>query len=656
MKKINKYFALLMVCSALLSASSCTDDFQDMNTNPKTTGVLEPQHLFYSALTQYQRVGQAYNGIWYTKSEWLQYTTPHQWFTAQSNMNVRWTQHNLACVNEVYTSYNNIGGYVTSMEYTAEKSATPERYSDLVQMGRILLIAKAIQTSDTWGSLIYSDGWLAREGMVDDESMLPRFQTQEELVPIWDSELKECIQKLKAQLNATNKASMRGIDRAYNGDPQKWIKAANGIRLRLASRLWKINRSEAIRIATDVLSQPADDLFGHIDDSFILWFDNLYTTIYPGDWHSYRDLNRAAAVFMDYLNEYDDPRKPIFFIENNLTQANIEEFNKQQRTGNPANNYTPQNPFRMIPPSYGRWMGAVISFDAREALPTVPVEPPATATPSTVTPIVPPLPNPVNYPNDAAYNAAMDAYYANWDFNVWNNPEVKYDRRYSQISFPSTVTNRNVVMLPANAPQTRLWRGLDDFTDGTTSTPGSGGNWAPIMTYAEFCLLAAEFVLEGNVTSSKTAQVWYETGVRASLDQWDALGTWCRIVNQTAMTQAEKDNFLSKPGIAWNTGGVSPLEQIYAQSWVEHYKNQDEAWALWKRTDFPGKTWTKLVTYEPVMVSGTERFIPRRARIPRPTEGTHNYANLMKRIDDMAKDPKFGAFDNEFGRVWWDAQ
>jgi hypothetical protein len=39
-----------------------------------------------------------------------------------------------------------------------------------------------------------------------------------------------------------------------------------------------------------------------------------------------------------------------------------------------------------------------------------------------------------------------------------------------------------------------------------------------------------------------------------------------------------------------------------------------------------------------------------------PNEGVHNYANLKKRLDDMSADPQFGAIDNEWGRVWWDAE
>ena len=651
MKRINKFSALFLIVLSSFAVNSCTDGFEELNTNPRTIGVIEPQQLFYRAQTEQLTIGHAYSSIWYAKLQWMQYGTPHTWFTAEANMSLRWTYFQTGIGNTLYSEYNNMGAYITTIENLVEKSDSPDKYSDLVQMGRILLIAKAIQTSDMWGSLAYSEAWLARKGMVDDKSMTPSFQSQEELVAIWDNGLKECIQKLQARLNATDKVSLAGIDRAYNGNPQKWIKAANAIRLRLASRLWKIQPATAKAIATEVLSPGnSGNVFAGIDDSFILWFDNLYTTIHSGDWHSSGDLNRASATIMNYLNKYGDPRRPIYFRPNNLTQENIAIFNEQQKTGltipGVVNIPPRQNPYRMIPPSFTQYEGAVMSFDRRRALPDAPaVEPGPGQPPVSGTQVAPLLPNRANYPDDAAYNAAYDAYYDNWDFEaIWKHPEMNYDRRYLSINaFLSPPATTTTGMVPACALQVRLWQGINDT--------GTGGNWAPVMTYADFCYLAAEFVLREGIPSDKSAQGWYEAGLRGSLDQWNALGNYCRVHNYTAMTEEEITTFLNQNDIKWD----GRLEQIYAQTYVEHYKNVDEAWAFWKRTGYPSPS-SEIIPFERVMVSNIERFIPRRARFTIPLEGVHNYENLKKRIEDMAKDPKFGDPLDEFGRLWWDVE
>jgi len=625
MKRINQVFAIIPVAFSLFAASNCTDKFDALNSNPRTIPLVEPDQLLYRTLTEWYQSGHAWESNYISKIQWMQYDTPAAYFAGLSDMNIRWTYGRSGIGNTVYNEYNNMGGYVTAMEYLAEKSASPEKYSDLVQMGRILLIAKAIQTSDLWGSLAYGSAWLSRKGMVDDASMEPVFQTQEELVGVWDGELKECIRKLQTGLNAADKVPLRGIDRAYNGDSQKWIKAANGIRLRLAGRIWKRQPQTAIAIAAEVLAPAnAANVFAGKDDSFIFWYDVLYTNIHGGDWHSVEDLNRASAVFMDYLNKYEDPRKPIYYRINNLTPENIAEFNRQRRANG-------DNPYWLLP-DFGRWTGAVMSFDRRAAMPSAPAD----------------MPKRADYPDgaagDDAFKADLNTYYDHWDFEARWDAVTTYDRRYSAVAnlvLPGTTAN--IDMRPANIPQTRLWRG--------NWNNGAGGNWAPVMTFADFSFLAAEFVLRANVPSSRTAQQWYETGLRASLDQWNDIGNHCRVENYAAMTTAAIDNFLNMPGIKWDESKA--LEQIYAQTCVEHYKNVDEAWAFWKRTGYPN-TESEIITFEKIMVEGIERSVPRRVKFTYPTEGAHNYENLMKRLEDMKKDPNFGEIDNEWGRVWWD--
>ena len=656
MNKLNKYFALILVVLASIVANNCTDDFDSLNSDPRTIALINPEQLFYRAQTEFLQSGHCWSSIYIAKIQWMQYGTPHMYYTGVTDMNTRWTYHRTDIGNTLYNEYNNMGSYVTTIGYLAGKSSSPDMYSDLIQMGRILLIAKAIQTSDMWGSLAYSNAWLSRKGMVDEESMSPRFETQEELVAIWDAELKECIQKLQALQSATDKVALRGIDRAYAGDPQKWIKAANAIRLRLASRIWKVQPATAKAIAAEVLAPAnAANVLGSIDDSFILRYDNLYTNNHGGDWHSVDDLNRASATFMDYLNKYEDPRRPIYFRINNLTKENIEEFNRQQIEGNTQTSLAPrQNPFRMIPPDFGQWMGAVMSLDRRAALPVPPTEP-KTGDPALVDPLLPPQPNRANFPDGdagtASYNTAYSTWYddmiANhWDFDLWKDPKITYDRRWTRITFRLPNATADIDMLPANRPQVRLWMGNRES--------GSGQNWAPVMTFADFCYLAAEFVLRESIPSSKTAQQWYETGLKGSLDQWNSIGDFCKLHDYVAMTEAQIDNFLNKEDIKWDA--AKGLEQIYVQTWVEHYKNVDEMWAFWKRTNYPNTTVTNIVAFEPVMVSQQERVIPRRAKFTLPGEGTHNYDNLMKRIEDMKKDPKFGEIGNEWGRLWWDVE
>lgn len=568
-----KKIACVFVVMLGMTTIGCTTDFEDLNTDPESRPEVEPQELFYSAQIQMLTSAHCWNAIYASKYRWMQYGTGIWGYNL-----TQYSYFNNAVGNTIYDEYNEMGSYVTHINYLSNLKTNADDYSNLVQASRILLIAKGIQTSDLFGSLAYSGAWLAREGKIDDESLSPEFQTQEELSTVWDDELKACVEKLKAKLGSSEQLALKGQDRAYNGDMKKWIKAANAIRLRLASRLWKRKPDVALRIAKEVLAPAnADYVFSSNDDSFILWFDNLYTNVHGGDWHSVKDMEIATYALMNYLKKNEDPRKRMYFVINNLTPENIKEFNKQQT-----------DPVRLIPETYTRWEGATASYDNRV---------------------------------DGAIDRPYNRYYL-------------------------TKGTEQIDMRPANTPQVRLWKGND--------TDGSGGNWAPVMTYADFCFLAAEFVLREKISSSKTAKEWYENGVRASLDQWNAVGKFCDIANYEAMTEEEIAVFLAKPDIQWDE--TKALEQIYSQVYIEQYKNVDEMYAFWKRTNYPNWETAKIIRFEQPVIEKTPRKIPRRVKFVYPNDGVHNYENLKKRLDVMVQDQQFGGIQNEHGRLWWDVE
>lgn len=226
-----------------------------------------------------------------------------------------------------------------------------------------------------------------------------------------------------------------------------------------------------------------------------------------------------------------------------------------------------------------------------------------------------------------------------WEGGTANTDAGAADRKYERNVLDPT--GRAISMQAVNLPQVRIFAGSYDG--------GSGGTWFPNVTYADFCFMAAEFVLNG-VSSNKTAEQWYTSGVRASLDMWNKVGAFCKIHNYEAMTEAEITAFMNQPDIKWDP--AKGLEQIYCQTYIEHFKNSNEGWALWKRTGYP--TTSSIVALEDVYVGGVKQNMPRRSRFTIPLEGTPNYQNMKTRIEDMAKDPDFGDMSSEYGRIWWD--
>lgn len=563
MKALQKISFALCLMTGALSFNSCSDEFKEINSNVETIYEIEPERLLYNVQTNTRSSSwEWYYDYYIAQMRWLQYGC-----RVIGNTATTFTYFNNNIFDQRYKiCFLNSGSYMKHMEYyvnTIIPEDKREQYIAAIEAARITLIYQGIFTSDSHGSLAYTEGWNLRNGgsIVD-----PAFDTQKELYEIWDAELKEAVNRLK---NATNQKSLAGYDMAFNGDLSKWVKTANALRLRLALRYTKRDMEKAKSIASEVLADN-DNLPSSIDDSFIFWLAGKYTN--NGDLQSVVDLIRPSNSFMGYLNKYNDPRKRMFFQINELSSENLKQWNDA-------------NPSKQIPANLGRWVGGTANYDN--------------------------LSNPVE--------------------------EAKYARNTLDPS------NRAIDMQPVNRPQVRIFSGNYDG--------GNGGTWFPNLTYAEFCFMASEFSLLG-VVSNKSAEQWYTDGVRASLKQWSKIGKYCDVVDYKEITDEEIEAFLSQDDIKWDSKRA--FEQIYAQTYVEEFKNSGEAWALYKRTGYPNSSNGNIIQWEECTVNGTKQRIPRRMRFSYPLSGTANYENEVKRIDDMRLDADFGDITDEFGRVWWD--
>jgi len=130
---------------------------------------------------------------------------------------------------------------------------------------------------------------------------------------------------------------------------------------------------------------------------------------------------------------------------------------------------------------------------------------------------------------------------------------------------------------------------------GTRGAKGGGLNYTQLnynvmistvapalfITNAQTQLLLAEATFRGWITGGLTAQQYYEAGVRAAMDDWNLFpGTF-----SPAVSDAEKDNYLLGPAIAYNDANA--LELINTQYWICSITNGPEGFANWRRSGFP---------------------------------------------------------------------
>lgn len=146
------------------------------------------------------------------------------------------------------------------------------------------------------------------------------------------------------------------------------------------------------------------------------------------------------------------------------------------------------------------------------------------------------------------------------------------------------------------------------------------------MRYPEIQFIIAE-AAQGGWTTGTTAQVAYEAGVTASLEEHGA-------------TAGEITTYLSGPDVVFTSG--KELTQIWTQKWISLFKQGFEAWAEVRRTDVP---------FRPAAPGS---FYPGHNRSPFRYLYPDEEVKLNKANYDMYKGNITDAFWGQ--QMWWDTR
>ena len=161
---------------------------------------------------------------------------------------------------------------------------------------------------------------------------------------------------------------------------------------------------------------------------------------------------------------------------------------------------------------------------------------------------------------------------------------------------------------------------FSDYSRPTVSIRQAGSP-SYIMTYSELLFIKAEAAERGWITGS--AATFYTQAITASMEQW-------------GVAPAAIAAYLATPGVAY-TPGANGLRKIAYEKWVSLFNLETEAYAEYRRLDFP------------VLKPGPEAVTPTvPTRLPYPDiENSLNNANLA-----AAKTAQGNT--DIVGKLWWD--
>ncbi|MEN7549367.1 SusD/RagB family nutrient-binding outer membrane lipoprotein [Rapidithrix thailandica] len=91
-----------------------------------------------------------------------------------------------------------------------------------------------------------------------------------------------------------------------------------------------------------------------------------------------------------------------------------------------------------------------------------------------------------------------------------------------------------------------------------------------IINYAETQFLLAEAAERGGYNTTMSAEEYYNTGIKASFDQWDVEGV---------------NDYLALDHIAYTTAPGDWKQKIGTQMWLALYNQGFEGWTTWRRLD-----------------------------------------------------------------------
>lgn len=295
--------------------SSCEKQaFVDINKNPDALSEIPPQNQFLQATVSiHSQDFEHYYDLYRRIMPWMQYDTPQTGNQGSFTLNF----DNFA--NRYGRLYNGIGDRLYDLEQLVSKLEAEEqpRYAQMIQISRILKAYYTFYVSDIYGSLPYTEAFQGRYG----GTLQPKYDTQQEIFAKLDGEIKAAITALKAA-PAVPQYSLLEYDQYYRGDVQKWIKAANALRLRMALRVQKVDAAAGNAIISDVIASPATDLMSSNADAWIFIGNATFTGPSDGgNWNT--EGLRAPKPMVDFMWEKADPRIDAFFTPNQYSQTNI---------------------------------------------------------------------------------------------------------------------------------------------------------------------------------------------------------------------------------------------------------------------------------------------------------------------------------------------
>lgn len=304
--KSYKIIASILVLLSL-SLNSCTDEFDEMNTDPNNPTSISPQYLlpyaieksvdrYWGGNARFERLNLDGSMLW------IQYLARNIYSNEGDNYGITPTFYN-----NTWKSFFNDGlvNFQSIIKQAGPESKTPNtNYEGAAMVMRSWVLSVL---TDLYGAIPYAQALKGTDGT---PVYIPEYDSMDKVYAGLLNDLKIANEKL-----VVSGPAISG-DILYDGNIMRWKKFANSLRLRLANRQAAKKSAESKAIMAEILGDAAKyPIFTSNDDNALL----KNTAVRPSnnEWHEVMVMGSRtdwsmSKTFVDKLTALGDTRLAVF--------------------------------------------------------------------------------------------------------------------------------------------------------------------------------------------------------------------------------------------------------------------------------------------------------------------------------------------------------
>ncbi|MEM9917491.1 MAG: SusD/RagB family nutrient-binding outer membrane lipoprotein [Bacteroidota bacterium] len=313
MKNTSLYTTLIGLVAAFCLLPACTNDFEEINTNPIQPDNVSPTLQFSYVLNRgaSARYDQWRGNLIYC-SEWAQ------------QLSGEWEVDRYITGNEDWLSAWWNDSYLRIGKDLGDILSKTEAGSNLHSMATIFKVFFFQRLTDMYGDIPYAEAF---QGAVIAQ---PVFDTQESIYRSFIADLKSAVDALSAE-----KTGVGDADILYQGDIDKWKKFGNSVLLRVGMRLSEVDPELAASTVQDAINRGVME---SNEDIALVAFSGSNTDgpNASGIGEVFQDFGVTGHLFrysdeiVNFIIENDDPRESTLMetyridgsIDNTVGQGN----------------------------------------------------------------------------------------------------------------------------------------------------------------------------------------------------------------------------------------------------------------------------------------------------------------------------------------------